>query len=257
MQSFFAADIESERHFGLVYFLWFSVGTSFFRKGIDAMLFVTGSISERREFVLLEALGSLSFGYLLGNFNPAAVIAALKKTNLREQGTKNLGATNVTLAFGFRRGLLVMLVDILKGFLSVKVAKMLFPRLVAAGALAGCGSVLGHVYPVFLRFRGGKGLAAFGGMILALDPLLFLILLMLGIGVILVTDYPVILTFFVAVAAPWLILWRFGNGWMFCAVLLASGLLLFKHRENIMNLKNGTEGRLSAYIQKRKNSPEN
>ena len=121
-------------------------------------------------------MASLLIGYLFGGLNPAAMVAAVKKVNLRERGTKNLGATNVTLTVGMRYGVAVMLFDVMKAYISVKLARLLFPKAAAAGLLAGCGAVVGHIYPVYLKFKGGKGLAAFGGMILAMDPVLFLIL---------------------------------------------------------------------------------
>lgn len=201
---------------------------------------------------MLEAVISILLGYLLGTLNPAAAIGAIKKINLREYGTKNLGATNVTLTLGFTHGIVVMLIDMLKAFASVKAAKLLFPHLTAAGLLAGCGCVLGHIFPVFLRFKGGKGLAAFGGMVLALDHVLFLILLGVGFVMVLITDYAVSLTFSAVSLAPYLMLLRQRSFATFTIVMVASGIVLYKHWENALKIKNGTEMRVSAYLKEHK-----
>jgi len=200
---------------------------------------------------LPEVTVSILLGYLLGSISPAAIIGALKKINLREQGTKNLGATNVTVTLGFAHGFLVMVIDMLKAFLSVKLAKLLFPHVAAAGMLAGCSCVVGHIFPVFLRFRGGKGLAAFGGMILALDYVLFLILLSVGIVIVLITDYAISMTFSAVSLAPYVTFLRLRSGMAFAFVLAASGLVLYKHRENFHRVKNGTEMKMSAYLRQR------
>ena len=115
-------------------------------------------------------------GYSFGCINPAAALAVRKKKNLREIGTKNLGATNAAVAFGKKYGVLVMVIDILKSFISVKLARILFPQLYIAGLVAGGSAVMGHIFPVQMKFKGGKGLAAFGGLILAFDPMMFLML---------------------------------------------------------------------------------
>lgn len=201
--------------------------------------------------ILLEIIVSILLGYLLGSISPAAAIGAVKKINLREQGTKNLGATNVTVTLGFAHGILVMVIDMLKAFLSVKIGKLLFLHVAAAGLLAGCSCVVGHIFPVFLRFRGGKGLAAFGGMILALDYVLFLILLSVGIVMVLITDYAISMTFSAVSLAPYVTLLRLHSGMAFAFVLAASGLVLYKHRENIIRVKNGTEMKMSTYLRQR------
>lgn len=200
---------------------------------------------------MLEIIISILLGYLLGSISPAAAIGAIKKINLREEGTRNLGATNVTVTLGFTHGILVMIIDILKGCLSVKCAKLLFPHFAAAGLLAGCSCVVGHIFPVFLRFRGGKGLAAFGGMILGLDYVLFLILVSIGIIVVLITDYAIAMTVFAVSLAPFVTLFRLHSWMAFAFVLAASVLVLYKHRENIARVKNGTEIKISTYFQQR------
>jgi len=205
---------------------------------------------------MTSAIASLSLGYLLGCINPAKMISRRKNTNLEEFGTKNLGATNTMLAFGMRYGVFVMVFDILKGFLSVKLAKWLFPKLALAGIFAGCGAVIGHIYPYYLHFRGGKGLAAFGGMVLAVDPVLFLLLLSIGVALGFLTDYAEALPISAALLFPLFTLlhtWDWAAFWL----LLGIGVLIvYKHRENLRKICSGEAIRLSAYWKSKRRKDE-
>ena len=107
-------------------------------------------------------------GYAVGSVNPAAIFARVRGTDLREVGSGNPGATNAGRAFGWRVGVLVALLDMLKGFLPVIAFEAL--GLPEAGLVAGVAAVLGHVTSPFLRGRGGKGVATSLGAILAVQP---------------------------------------------------------------------------------------
>lgn len=129
----------------------------------------------------MEAILSLGLGYLIGSISPAAFISKLKHVNLKEEGTKNLGATNTTIVLGRSAGIFVMVFDILKSYCAAKIAKLLFPQLAIAGMLACIGTIVGHCFPLFLHFAGGKGLAAFGGMVLAYEPWFFVAIVIPGV----------------------------------------------------------------------------
>ena len=118
-------------------------------------------------------------GYLLGCLNPAALFAKAKKIDLRKKGTGNLGATNTTIVLGKKYGVIVMLFDIFKAYLAVKLAKVLFPKAALAWLFAGGAAVVGHIYPFYMRFKGGKGLACLGGAVLAISPSMFLVLILI------------------------------------------------------------------------------
>ena len=100
---------------------------------------------------------------ILSLAQPSSLVGRVKKTDVRKSGTGNLGATNTMLVLGWGAGIFVMLFDLMKSFLSGKLAQYLFPGLSTAGMLACIGAMIGHCFPVFHRFRGGKGLATFGG----------------------------------------------------------------------------------------------
>ncbi len=191
---------------------------------------------------------SMLIGYLLGSLSPSALIAAVKKKNLREVGTKNLGATNTTMAFGKGYGVFVMLFDIFKAFASVRIARLLLPGAAVVGLLAGCCAVAGHIFPIYLKFRGGKGLAAFGGLLLGHDPVLFLILLAVGLVLMFVLNYGIVLTYSAASLAPFIAGVRAGSFSVFGAMCIASGLVIFKHWENLRKIKAGSEIKLRDFI---------
>lgn len=129
----------------------------------------------------MEAILSLGMGYLIGCISPAALLSKRKHVNLKEEGTKNLGATNTAIVLGRSAGIFVMIFDILKSFFAAKIAKVLFPQLAVAGMLSCIGTIIGHCFPVFMHFQGGKGLAAFGGMVLAYNPWFFLMIVIPGV----------------------------------------------------------------------------
>src|SRR6185436_20291139 len=108
-------------------------------------------------------------GYLIGSIPFALILARRWGADLRQVGSGNLGAANVMRASGVRAGVLVALLDMLKGALSVLVAERLSPS-AAAPAVAGLAAIVGHIYPVWLRFRGGKGVATACGAFSVLTP---------------------------------------------------------------------------------------
>lgn len=130
----------------------------------------------------------LAIGYLMGCISPATIISKIKNVNLKEMGTKNLGATNTTIVLGKRAGVMVLIVDIMKSILSAKLVKLLFPQAVCAGMIACIGCILGHCFPVFLGFQGGKGLAAFAGMVLEYNPWFALPIVIPGLILILILN---------------------------------------------------------------------
>ena len=105
-------------------------------------------------------------GYLLGCSNLAYFISLARKYDIRRSGTGNLGASNATVLFGWKAGVAVAVHDAGKALLAVLLTKLLFPDLEYAGAAAGVAAVLGHNFPFYLNFKGGKGTASFVGLTL-------------------------------------------------------------------------------------------
>lgn len=176
---------------------------------------------------------SAVIGYLLGCLSPAAFLGRKHNLDLRQEGTGNLGATNTTIVLGKKAGVFVMLFDIAKAYIASRIAKWLFPKQYYAGLLAGCAAVLGHVYPAHMKFKGGKGLASFAGMVLAYDPLIFLLLLAVGLVSMVIVNYGVAMPLTGAMLFPVVA----GVGSMDVAVFTitaaASAVVIIAHWPNI------------------------
>lgn len=189
----------------------------------------------------MEALASLAIGYVMGAFNPAALLGKKKNVDLKETGTKNLGASNALIVLGRSAGIIVMVLDILKAFLASKIAKLLFPKLAVAGMLAGFGAILGHVFPFHLHFQGGKGLAAFGGMVCAFNPWLLVFYLTVGVALMLLVNRSVFLPMFAAVTVPIFVALQSKDLGMTLIAAAASALVAWKHWSNIGKVRRGEE----------------
>lgn len=179
--------------------------------------------------------------YLVGSSNMAYYIAKMKKVDMRERGSGNLGTSNAAIVLGWGSGIAVGIHDIGKAVLAVLLAELLFPGLEYVGAAAGVACVLGHIFPFWLRFKGGKGFAPYLGMALALNWKMALVILAAVVLITLVTDYLVLGTFTTIAAVPvWL---GIANQSIVLALILliATAVILYKHRENITRLRNGTE----------------
>lgn len=189
----------------------------------------------------------LLLAYALGSLPTSWLVGRLRGVDLREHGSGNLGATNAYRVLGWTAGLPVLVVDVAKGY----VPAQLFPDWdgTANGALAvayGAAAIAGHVWPVTLRFRGGKGVATAAGVLLALAPLTSFIALLIWIGIVALTRYVSVGSITTATLVP-VLAWMFdadaSTVW-FCAVVAA--FVWWTHRENVRRLAAGTEHRFGA-----------
>lgn len=198
----------------------------------------------------MNVVYSMILGYLLGSLSPSALLGKIKKQDLRKTGTQNLGASNTLLTFGKKYGALVMLFDILKAFFAVRLARWLFPSFALAGAVSGTASVVGHVFPFYLKFKGGKGLASFGGLILGLDPVLFVFLLILCTALMFLINYSSAMPMTAAVLFPILYAFRTGELIATAITVLASILIICKHFGNVLKAIRGEEPKMRDYAKK-------
>lgn len=185
---------------------------------------------------------AVAAAYLLGSIPFAYLAGRLKGVDIRTVGSKNVGATNVFRSLGKGIGIGVMVCDILKGTLAVLLAQAITdPHWNLAAAAA---AILGHVFPAWLRFKGGKGVATAGGTILALTPIPALIVLTVWFVAIAVTRYVSVGSIASAVAFPPLLL-AFRSPWPVLAFgTVAAVVVIWKHRANIQRLRAGNELRL-------------
>ena len=175
-------------------------------------------------------------GYLLGCSNMALYLSKWKQIDFRSKGSGNLGASNAVIRLGWLAGVLVGAHDIGKALLAVYITKWLLPGQEYAAAAAGVACVLGHIFPFYLKFRGGKGFASYVGMIFALDWKISLAIILMIFVVTLITDYIVAATVMTTVSAP-LSLGLCQRKWILAMILLiASGVILYRHKENLVRI---------------------
>jgi glycerol-3-phosphate acyltransferase PlsY len=189
-------------------------------------------------------VGSVPFGFL---------ISRMRGIDIREHGSRNIGATNVLRVLGKTWGFLTFFCDAGKGIVAVLIAKQMASVVAGvdpsvAGVLAAMGCILGHSFPVWLGFRGGKGVATSLGVILGLMPLASAVVLGLWLVVFRVSRYVSLASIVAAAALPPVVfaLLQMGRlqGWVhFYFALAAAVLVVRRHRENILRLKAGTENR--------------
>ncbi|MBE6914951.1 MAG: glycerol-3-phosphate acyltransferase [Ruminococcaceae bacterium] len=179
--------------------------------------------------------------YLFGCSNLAYFISRSRGVNLRECGSGNLGTSNALIAFGWSSAVLVGIHDIGKAVIAVLLAQAVFPELTFIGAVAGVSCVLGHVFPFYLRFRGGKGFAAYLGMTLALNWKFALIMVLVVVVVSLASDYIVVGTVTTMITVP-IYMGIAAKSFVLAGVLcIASFVILYQHRDNYVRMRNGTE----------------
>ena len=186
--------------------------------------------------------------YLLGCSNMAYYVGKLNKVDLTKAGSGNLGASNTATLLGWGAGVLVGAHDIGKAALAVFFAQILLPELPFVGAVAGVACVMGHIFPFYLKFKGGKGFASFLGMTLALNWKLALVIMAVVVIVTVITDYIVIGTATTVITVP-VAEGLLTRSFIVALILLvATGVILYKHRENFVRIRNRTEFGLKSAI---------
>jgi acyl phosphate:glycerol-3-phosphate acyltransferase len=183
--------------------------------------------------------------YLLGSIPVGLVLARLKGQDPRKVGSGNIGATNVMRAAGKTLGIITLLGDILKGFIPTGLA-ILYGLSPVFVVFIGLAAFLGHLFPVYLRFKGGKGVATALGVFLALEPVAIPILLIVFIAVLLLWRY-VSLGSLVGTALMPVLLLLFGAPVEYVVGSLIVGVFIYwKHRENIRRIMAGTESKFTS-----------
>ena len=180
-------------------------------------------------------------GYLIGAINPSYIIAKLRGFDIREKGSKNAGASNALILFGKVLGIGCALFDIAKATFAIWLCGKLFPELTYSFAVTGVACILGHVFPFYMKFRGGKGLASLGGMILAFDWRVFLIMLASEIVVAVLTDYICFVPLTASAIFPIVYGIMCQDVWGALIIALVLPLMLYKHKENLKRIKQKTE----------------
>jgi glycerol-3-phosphate acyltransferase PlsY len=213
---------------------------------------------------IIVCLTAAVMAYLLGSIPTGYLVGRARGIDLRKAGSGNIGATNAFRTLGTAAGLLVLVVDGMKGWLAVSVVPDLAHRLVGSPAavwdtptreylqiLAGVMAILGHNYTCWLKFKGGKGIATTAGAVAALLPLTFVISAFVWILVCLITRYVSVASILAALTLPaaTLMIHQFTrlDGYSYRMVIVAAvlaALAVYKHKGNIERLMNGTENKI-------------
>ena len=179
--------------------------------------------------------------YILGSSNMAKYLAMAKKVDLTAGGSGNLGASNAVILMGWGAGVLTGIHDIGKSALAVILARLVFPDAPHIGAVAGVASVLGHIYPFWMKFKGGKGFASYLGMTLALNWKFAIAVLLLVVIVTLVTDYIVAATTTTIIIVPIGLGIAAQSLILPLILLVATVVIAWKHKDNYVRMYHGTE----------------
>ncbi len=193
---------------------------------------------------MLLIIISLILAYLLGSIPSGLIIGkTFYKVDIREHGSKNLGATNTFRILGIKPGITVTLMDILKGTLAT-----LLPELLGADIhplIVGLIAVIGHMFPIFASFKGGKAVATSAGIVLAYEPFLFVLAILFFFITLYISKYVSLSSMIAALAALFYCLIFELNDWPFTTVILIINIFIFyRHRANIKRIMEKSEPKI-------------
>lgn len=192
-------------------------------------------------------------GYFVGCFSTGFIIGKMKKVDIRQYGSKSSGTTNALRTLGPKAGILTLLGDMLKAIIAIVLVRfLLFPDKDYVSLLSlytGLGVVIGHNYPIWLKFQGGKGIASTAGAFIAIDPLIVPFGLPVFVISVAITRYVSVGSLFIALMFPtWIAIRNPGNIHMLLVALVYTVLAFIKHRSNIKRIINGTENKLGQRV---------
>ena len=196
--------------------------------------------------------------YFLGSIPSAVWVGkAWYDIDVREHGSKNAGATNTFRVLGKKAGIVVLSMDIIKGGLATFLPVLFFQtsvevgndRLIQIQILAAIFAVIGHVFPIFAQFKGGKGVATSLGVIIGLQPLAALICVVLFLIVFILFQFVSLGAIVAALVFPFVIRYviQEDSNWLFSFSILLSFLVIFAHRKNIGRLVKGEEAKMNLF----------
>jgi len=193
---------------------------------------------------LIIMLIPVVLGYLIGSIPFGVLTGKIRGIDIRNVGSGNIGATNTYRAMGTLPAIAVLMLDLLKGTAAVYIAQLLFPLSYLIIILSGLAAVLGHMYPIFLCFKGGKGSATSLGVLLGISPLLFCIAIVYAVLAVAVTRY-VSVTSITGVILLSILMFAFHEPIEYAlATVVITCLVIYKHVPNIQRLMKGTEPKI-------------
>jgi len=196
-------------------------------------------------------IASFIIGYLFGGIQSAILYGKIKGIDITEHGSGNPGTTNAVRVLGKRAGVIVLLIDILKAILAIAIVRLIFPNEdLLVGLYGGIGAILGHSYPLFFKFKGGKGIATTVGTLFAVDYRLAIIAIVLFLVTFGITRIVSISSLLLTASIPILLIAFYcGESYGTEAMLLGfviTGITFYRHKANIKRLIEGTEAKLTS-----------
>lgn len=200
----------------------------------------------------IQIILTILIGYAFGCIQAAYLISKfIGKIDIRDHGSGNAGASNITTIMGLRFGVIVGLVDILKGLFAVLVVKWIYPDSPDLAYLSGIMAIIGHIFPFYMKFRGGKGVATLAGMMFGINWKLGILFVLLVAIPAFLTDYIVIGSFTAFTALP-VVTYLAGYPLTFTILGICLTVLSFYlHRGNIQRIINKEETKISSVIKKK------
>ncbi|MBZ4666599.1 glycerol-3-phosphate 1-O-acyltransferase PlsY [Mahella sp.] len=192
---------------------------------------------------------AIIIGYLIGSISTALIVGrTLGRIDIRQYGSGNAGATNIARVLGKRAGAITLVFDLLKGVIAVLIGRWLGGQWGAV--LAGMAAIIGHNWPVYFQFRGGKGVATTLGAALVISPLIGLLILLIAGVIILVTRYVSLGSIIAAIAYPILVLIISPDPWLILFSIFTCVMIIARHNSNIKRLLAGSESKLGEKAKK-------
>jgi glycerol-3-phosphate acyltransferase PlsY len=196
------------------------------------------------QLTLQTALAALVIGYLLGSIPFGLLLTRMAGLgDVRNIGSGNIGATNVLRTGNKGLAAATLLLDAFKGTTAVLITAHFFGE--DAGVLAGFAAFIGHIFPVWIGFKGGKGVATYLGILLGLAPLMALIFAIVWLAIAFTTRYSSLSALVATLVIP-VVLWILGADKIAAVMALMTVISWYKHRANIARLTAGTEGKIGA-----------
>ncbi len=211
--------------------------------------------------LIIAGIISVVVSYLLGSCNSSIItVRLLKNEDIREHGSKNAGLTNTLRCYGKIPALITLIGDLAKGIIAVLISRLIFTLIVGAdnfdlqtiGYISGIAAIIGHIFPIYYGFKGGKGVLVSSSILIVIDPLTFAIIIPFFLIISFITRYVSVGSISAAIFYPILtfVLHYFVENIPLnlcivhtCLVAVTGILLIYMHRENIKRLRNGTENK--------------
>jgi len=201
----------------------------------------------------MNTILAIIIGYLLGNINASYILGKVfKGIDIREKGTSNAGASNAVIVMGWKFGAATFLIDALKAAVAMWIVKYITNGNTNLAVLAGVMAMVGHIYPVFLKFKGGKGIASILGIMVGLNGFIALVLYITIVLGTVISNYLIFGEFLILILFPVAVYLLGYSNFAVALIILACLLSTYKLRENIIRTFKGTEQTLSSVLFKKK-----